>query len=213
MYFQQTPARLGVNKDKPKTYKQTMTCKSLLLSTLLLLPAALFSKDGDVKPAGPFARQTIDLGVVVSDLGKSLAFYKGVVGFSEVEGFKVAGDFPKKVGLTDGAPLAIHVLVLGEDETATKLKVMQVKSAKPARVIKQKFIHTATGFSYLSIFVTDVEAVLERAKKAGHKPYAQSPQRLPEGLPQDVCLLMLKDPDGNFVEIIGPLTKKLQKAK
>jgi len=24
---------------------------------------------------------------------------------------------------------------------------------------------------------------------------------------------MLKDPDGNFVEIIGPLTKKLQKAK
>ena len=190
-----------------------MTCKSLLLSTLLLLPAALFSKDGDAKPAGPFASQTIDLGVVVSDLGKSLAFYKGVVGFSEVEGFKVAGDFPKKVGLTDGAPLAIHVLVLGEDETATKLKVMQVKSAKPARVIKQKFIHTATGFSYLSIFVTDVDAVLERAKKAGHKPYAQSPQRLPEGLPQDVCLLMLKDPDGNFVEIIGPLTKKLQKAK
>ncbi|MBC8349971.1 MAG: VOC family protein, partial [Verrucomicrobia bacterium] len=30
---------------------------------------------------------------------------------------------------------------------------------------------------------------------------------------QDVCLLMLKDPDGNFVEIIGPLTKKLQQVK
>ena len=84
---------------------------------------------------------------------------------------------------------------------------------KPARVIKQRHIHTTTGFSYVSIFVTDVDAVLERAKAAGHKPYAQSPQRLPEGLPQDVCLLMLKDPDGNFVEIIGPLTKKLQKAK
>ena len=190
-----------------------MTCKSLLLSMLLLLPAALFSKDGDAKPAGPFASQTIDLGVVVSDLGKSLAFYKDVVGFSEVEGFKVGGDFPKLVGLTDGAPLAIHVLVLGKDETATKLKIMQVKGQKPSRVIKQKFIHTATGFSYLTIFVTDVDAVLERAKKAGLKPYAKSPQRLPEGLPQDVCLLMLKDPDGNFVEIVGPLTKKLKNAK
>ena len=105
------------------------------------------------------------------------------------------------------------MLVLGKDETATKLKIMQVKGQKPSRVIKQKFIHTATGFSYLTIFVTDVDAVLERAKKAGLKPYAKSPQRLPEGLPQDVCLLMLKDPDGNFVEIVGPLTKKLKNAK
>ena len=74
-----------------------MTCKYLLLSTLLLLPAALFSKDGDAKPAGPFASQTIDLGVVVSDLGKSLAFYKDVVGFSEVEGFKVGGTSPSSL--------------------------------------------------------------------------------------------------------------------
>ena len=111
----------------------------MIKKTLLLLPAFLLvftlrAKEEDAKPAGPFAQQTIDLGVVVSDLEKSLAFYKGVVGFTEVEGFKVAGDFPKKVGLTDGAALDIRVLVLGEDETATKLKVMQVKSEKPARV-------------------------------------------------------------------------------
>ena len=186
--------------------------KYLVLALALCFTPLLAEEEKD-KPAGPFARHTIDLGVVVSDLKKSLAFYKGVVGFTEVEGFKVEGDFPKKVGLTDGAGLDIHVLVLGEEETATKLKVMQVKSEKPAKTLKQRHIHTQTGFSYLSIFVTDVDAVLERAKAAGHKPYAQSPQRLPEGLPQDVCLLMLKDPDGNFVEIIGPLTKKLQKAK
>jgi lactoylglutathione lyase len=184
-----------------------------ILPFVALLPFALLAKDEEAKPEGPFAQQTIDLGVVVSDIEKSLAFYKGVIGFNEVEGFKVAGEFPKKVGLTDGAALDIHVLVLGEDETATKLKIMQVKSEKPARVIKQRHIHTTAGFSYVSIFVTDVDAVLERAKAAGNKPYAQSPQRLPEGLPQDVCLLMLKDPDGNFVEIIGPLTKKLQKGK
>jgi len=180
---------------------------------LILCAIPLLAQEEKEKPAGPFASETIDLGVVVSDLEKSLAFYKGVVGFTEVEGFKVAGDFPKKVGLTDGAALDIHVLILGEGETATKLKVMQVKSEKPAKTLKQRHIHTTTGFSYVSIFVTDVDAVLARAKAAGIKPYAQSPQRLPEGLPQDVCLLMLKDPDGNFVEIIGPLTKKLQKAK
>ena len=186
--------------------------KYLVLALALCFTPLLAEEEKD-KPAGPFARHTIDLGVVVSDLEKSLAFYKGVVGMTELDGFKVGGDFPKKVGLTDGAGLDIHVLVLGEGEDATKLKVMQVKSQKPAKTLKQRHIHTQTGFSYLTIFVTDVDAVLERAKKAGVKPYAQSPQRLPEGLPQDVCLLMLKDPDGNFVEIVGPLTKKLKNSK
>ena len=183
------------------------------LLALMLCATPLLAEEEKAKPAGPFASHTIDLGVVVSDLEKSLAFYKGVVGMTEVPGFKVGGDFPKKVGLTDGAGLDIHVLVLGEGDTSTKLKVMQVKSQKPAKTLKQRHIHTLTGFSYITIVVTDVDAVLERAKKAGIKPYAKSPQRLPEGLPQTVCLLMLKDPDGNFVEIVGPLTKKLQKAK
>ena len=54
-----------------------------------------------------------------------------------------------------------------------------------------------------------MDLVLKNAKQKGYKPYAKSPQTLPDGLPQDICLLMLKDPDGNFVEIVGPNTKKL----
>ena len=157
-----------------------------------------------------FSSQTIDLGVVVTDIHKSLEFYKNVVGFTEKDGFEVRGDFPKKVGLTDGTPLKIHVLTLGDEEKATKLKLMQVTSIKPARTIKQPYIHTITGFSYLTIFVKDVDIVLKNAHKKGYKPYAQSPQTLPKGLPQDVCLLMLKDPDGNFVEIVGPNSSKLK---
>lgn len=160
-----------------------------------------------------FSSQTIDLGVVVTDISKSLEFYKEVVGFSEIDGFEVKGSFPKKVGLTDGTPLKIHVLTLGDNEKATKLKLMQIFPAKPVRTIKQPFIHTLTGFSYITIFVKDVDLVLDNARKKGIKPYAESPQTLPKGLPQDVCLLILKDPDGNFVEIVGPNTKNLSSEK
>ena len=59
--------------------------------------------------------------------------------------------------------MKIHVLTLGTDEKATKLKLMQVKSKKSARKIKQPYIHTLSGFSYLTIFVKDVEMVLKRA--------------------------------------------------
>ena len=80
------------------------------------------------------------MGVVVTDIEKSLDFYKQVVGFSEAEGFKVAGKFPKSVGLTDGTALSIHALTLGTEEHATKLKLMQVASKK-ARPGYQTTLH------------------------------------------------------------------------
>ena len=87
---------------------------------------------------------------------------------------------------------------------------MQVDSKKKAKGVKQPFIHSFTGYSYITIFVHDVDLVWSNARKNGLKAYAQSPQILPKGLPQDICLLMLKDPDGNFVEIVGPKTKSLK---
>ena len=65
-----------------------------------------------------FANQTIDIGIVVKDINKSVQFYKKVVGFEEKEGFQVGGNFPKLVGLTDGTDSKIHVLRLGDKETA-----------------------------------------------------------------------------------------------
>ena len=180
---------------------------TILFSSFMLLACS------SVWANSNFSRQTIDLGMVVSDIEKSVSFYKQVVGFEEVDGFEVKGSFPKAVGLTDGAPLDVRVLVLGEDESATKLKMMQVDSKKPARTINQPNIHTLTGFSYLTIFVENVDLVMTNAKKHGHEAYAKSPQILPKGFPQDLCLLMLKDPDGNFVEIVGPNTKALKKKK
>ena len=189
-----------------------MTSKLTTASFILLFISCISAQAQKLEESN-FAKQTIDMGIVVTDIKKSLKFYKEIIGFSEKEGFKVGGKFPKSVGLTDGTPLTIHVLKLGEEEHATTLKLMQVGSKKPARLIKQPHIHTIAGLSYLTIFVKDVDVVMNRAKKLGYEPYAKSPQILPEGLPQDVCLLMLKDPDGNFVEIVGPLTSELKAKK
>ena len=73
---------------------------------------------------------------------------------------------------------------MGDQETATKLKLMQVSSSKPSRKIKQPYIHTLTGFSYLTIFVKDVDLVMQNARKKGLKPYADSPQTLPKVYPK-----------------------------
>jgi lactoylglutathione lyase len=156
--------------------------------------------------ASNFASQTIDLGMVVSDIDKSLKFYKDVLGFTEVTGFKVPPQFALDTGLSNKLELDVHVLVLGQGETATKLKLMQFKSAPGARV-DNTFIHSSYGFRYLTIPVKDLNHAVESAAKAGGKPIAKGPVPLPEGFPAGVALANYRDPDGNLVELVGPWKK------
>jgi len=150
-----------------------------------------------------FATQTIDLGMVVSDLDKSLKFYKEVIGFTEVSGFKVPPQFAVDSGLANKHELDVHVLVLGEGATATKLKLMQFKSAPPGARVDNAFIHSSYGYRYLTIAVKNLNAAVERAGKAGSKPIAKCPVPLPEGFPAGLALANYRDPDGNLVELVG----------
>ena len=176
---------------------------SMLAAVLLTLTVAAHPGSARAEDDSAFARTTIDIGVVVSDVKKSVEFYTKALGFTEVTGFKVPGEFCKDAGLTNGAPLDIRVLVLGEGETATRLKLMQVAGVKSKKV-DHRHIHSSLGFSYLTIVVKDTTAAVARAKKAGVRPIANGPVPLPKGLPQGVYLTIVRDPDGNLIELVGP---------
>jgi catechol 2,3-dioxygenase-like lactoylglutathione lyase family enzyme len=150
-----------------------------------------------------FASQTIDLGMVVSDIDKSLKFYKEVIGFTESPGFKVPPQFAIDSGLANKLELDVHVLTLGTGENATKLKLMQFKSAPGARV-DNSFIHSSYGYRYLTIPVKNLNTAVEHASKAGAKPIAKCPVPLPEGFPAGLALANFRDPDGNLIELVGP---------
>jgi catechol 2,3-dioxygenase-like lactoylglutathione lyase family enzyme len=150
-----------------------------------------------------FSTATIDMGVVVSNIEKSAQFYTESLGFTEVPGFSVPADFCADAGLTDSKQLVIRVFVLGSDDKATKIKLMQL----PGVVSKKSdnsFIHSQLGFSYLTISVKDTNAALRRLEKTNVKPLAKSPVALPAPLPQNVFLTLVRDPDGNIIELVGP---------
>ena len=69
------------------------------MKTCLLVLFILSTLTGTAVEKSNFANQTIDIGLVVTDIKKSLQFYKEVVGFQEKDGFKVAGKFPKLVAI------------------------------------------------------------------------------------------------------------------
>ena len=150
-----------------------------------------------------FLSKTIDIGCVVSDIDAAVKFYTEAIGFTEVKGFTVPADFAKETGLTDAKMLDIKVLVLGEGEGATKLKLMQIKDAG-GKKSDNSYIDSQLGFSYLTIIVKSTDAALERLKKAGVKPIAKSPAALPADINPALSLTIVRDPDGNMVELIGP---------
>ena len=150
-----------------------------------------------------FTRTTIDVGVVVSQLAKSVKFYTEAIGFKESAPFTVSAEFCADAGLTDHKPLSIRVLTLGDGDTATKLKLMELPGVK-IQTSDNAFIHSQLGYRYLTIFVADADATLARLKKAGVKPLAKGPIALPPGFPAGMALTVVRDPDGNLIELIGP---------
>lgn len=170
-----------------------------LLSVLFLAVSATSVRAGEEE----FLSKTIDLGCVVSDIEASVKFYTEAIGFTEVKGFEVPADFAKDAGLTDGKKLEIRRLVLGEDEGATTLKLMQIKDAG-GKKSDNTHIDSQLGFSYITIVVKSTDAAMARLKKAGVKPIAKGPVTLPENLDPKLALTIVRDPDGNMVELVGP---------
>ena len=153
-----------------------------------------------------FARTTIDLGMIVSDIDKSVAFYTQAVGLKEVSGFQATGQFTGDAGLTDNQPANVRVLVLGDAPTATRLKLMAMPATDPKRGAT-KFIHSEFGFRYITIRVKDMTSAVARLEKAGVKPLGKCPLALPKTSSVESYLAVFRDPDGNFVELVGPKTK------
>ena len=149
---------------------------------------------------GDFARTTVDAGIVVSDVEKAAEFYKNALGFTEVSGFDVPAKMGGGSGLTDNHPFHVRVMVLGEEPTATKIKLMEFAQA-PGKKVDHQFIHSSLGYSYLTIFVTDHMAAVQRAKKAGAVP-VKEPYRIRQ---TKNFLTLVRDPDGNIIELVGPM--------
>ena len=149
-----------------------------------------------------FTSNTVSFGIVVSDIKKSLAFYKDAVGLVEVKGFDVSAEMGGEAGLSDHKPFQVHVLKVADTPDATQVKLMQFADTPGARP-DNAFIHSTYGIRYLTFRVADTDAAIERAAKAGVKPIAKCPYLLPSGQ----YLTIVRDPDGNVVELVGPKKK------
>jgi len=145
-----------------------------------------------------FSNPTIQIGVVVSDLNKSLDFYKNVIGMKETGAFTVSGEKSKNLGLSDGRELDVKILKLEDSPNANEWKLMSF--SKNANHPEQKYVHDDTGMQYITIFVNNISTFLKRVKSNNIEILSEEPSDLGGGN----YFILFQDPDGTFIELIGP---------
>jgi lactoylglutathione lyase len=166
-----------------------------LFAAIPLLVVAPAARAADTE----FSKPIIDIGMVVKDSDRTARFLTNVIGFKEVRGFPVSSELGKKIGLLNGQTTQVRVFVLEDVEQATRIKVLSFPEA-PGKQADQAYIHSTLGFRYLTLYVKDLNPILERVKKANIATLGETPVEMSAG----TWLLALKDPDGNFIELIGP---------
>jgi len=168
--------------------------KALVLLTAMTCVGKAYSSISDKD----FAKTAISIGVAVHDLEKSLEFYTHVVGMVPVRNFSVDATKAKLMGLSNGDRFDIKVLKLEDQEHAAEWKLMSF--GKPTDRKKQNYIPDTNGIRYVTIFVSSMKPILERIKKYRVKTLGETPVMLDENRQ----FVLIQDPDGNFIEFIGP---------
>lgn len=150
-----------------------------------------------------FASMRVDFGIVVSDLDKAVAFYRDALGMVEVSPFDVPPEMGGESGLSDYKPFHVRVMKIADDPEATQVKLMDfpgIESQKP----DTEFIHSSLGVGYLTFYVKDIDAALARAAEHGAPVLANGPHRLKPPFPDGIHIAVVRDPDGNMIEFVGP---------
>lgn len=130
-------------------------------------------------------KSAIDLGIVISDSERSLAFYRDVLGFDHV------ADTPMGNGTT------MHRLMCGDS------MIKLVKHATNPQVSPGGGLAGALGLRYFTINCSNVEEMVEACEAAGAKVTVP-----PSEIRPGVTISMVEDPDGNWVEFVRYLDEK-----
>lgn len=168
------------------------------IKSLLTFSCIIFATAIEAFAQSEFSKTAISVGVVVEDLDKSIQFYKNVVGMVEVREFSVDSNKAKRMGLSDGERFDVTVMKLENSEQAAEWKLMTFNNRTSNK--NQEFIPQENGIRYVTLFVKSMAPLLERIKKHNVKTLGETPTMLDA----ERQFVLIQDPDGNFVEFIGP---------
>ncbi len=150
-------------------------------------------------PPAPVVRAIESISVPVQDMERSLAFYRDVLGFTQIDDREVAGDAYEHLYGVFGARVRIVTLRLG-DET---LKLEQF-IAPPGRPIPVDSRSNDRWFQHIAIIVADMDRAFAWLRDKKVEFSSTGPQLLPQWNPNagGIAAFYFRDPDGHNLEVL-----------
>ena len=140
------------------------------------------------------AAAPLEIGLCVSDIEASLAFYRDGLGFGLVSDIEQGAEKARLSGLASGAYRVIRLQApFGE-----RIKLFLPRSAEAAPAAARAPLDRR-GFAFLTVIVTDMRATL--SELARHCRLAEAPE--PVELRSGTWVSLIHDPDGVPVEIVA----------
>ena len=135
-------------------------------------------------------------GIVVTDLERSLEFYRDLLGLTPVVDFVEKGDFIDTVSETEGVDLRMVKLTA---EDGGMIELLHYRSHPQARHQNNKLYEI--GPTHVAFTVEDVDKTYQQWSAKGVK-CNNAPIESPDGKAK---LFFCQDPDGTFLEIVQML--------
>ena len=133
------------------------------------------------------------IGIVVTDLDRSLSFYRDLLGMTIVRRMDESGDYiDKLLGLEN---TDVTTVKLSLDGNPTLIELLHFKSHPVEASAKKVF---TPGLSHIAFTVPDVDLSYRRLSDAGilfNAPPQCSPDRRAK-------VAYCKDPDGTYIELV-----------
>jgi len=152
-----------------------------------------------VAVAAPPVTSTDSIGIPVTDLERSVAFYTQVLDFTKVTETEIAGpDYEHLFGVF-GVRVRIARLQLGDE--SIDLMNFVVPDGRPVPVDSHS---NDLWFQHVAIIVRDMDAAYRRLRDHKVRYASTEPQTLPDWNPNagGIKAFYFRDPDGNHLEIL-----------
>lgn len=134
-------------------------------------------------------------GITVSDLEKSLAFWRDVLGFELSHRPHQSGQLASEITGVPGAEIAIAVL----KGYGHKIELLQYHAPTDRKHVDLR--PCDVGFVHVAFVVDDLDAVLDRIVASGWRA-AGRPQTLTIGPNAGKRVIYVRDPDGTTIEFM-----------
>ena len=134
------------------------------------------------------------IGICVSDLERSLRFYRDLLGFTWEHELDIAGEPVDQLLRLRGAQL--HAVYLTRDGVRIEL----LHFASPPAPPRRERVMNELGLTHLSFRVADLRATIDGLRAAGERVLDDTVLDFPE-FQSGACFVV--DPDGQLIELVA----------